>query len=106
MNIITEKQEKLCEKAIKTFGAEDQINMVTEECGELLSALNKYRRGRIGKDDVITEIADVLIMCVQLAYLFGYYETQDEVTHKISRLSQRITERELKEQERVEAATK
>ena len=106
MNLIQENQERLCEDAINVFGVNSQINMTTEECGELLSALNKYRRGRVGKDEVITEIADVIIMCVQLAFYFGYYDTQNEITHKISRLAQRITEHELKAQERVEAATK
>lgn len=45
--------------------------MVSEECAELINALCKYKRGRVTDSDVITEIADVMIMCEQMAYYFG-----------------------------------
>lgn len=35
----------------------------------MLSA--KFRRGRVNEDDIITEIADVMIMCEQMAAYFG-----------------------------------
>jgi len=60
------------------------------EVGELLSALNKYKRGRATKEDVITEIADVQIMCEQLAFVFGEEEVEHEHERKLIRLQQRI----------------
>ena len=34
--------------AIMEFGVDAQIDMLHEEVGELLSAINKYKRGRVG----------------------------------------------------------
>ena len=42
--------------------------MVGEECSELTNAICKFRRGRVGKDDIITEIADGIIKCEELSY--------------------------------------
>lgn len=90
MNIITEHEENICKQAIDMFGIRNQIGMLSEECGELLSAINKFQRCRIGEEEVTEEIADVIIMCVQMAYFFGYYEVQDRITFKISRLVERM----------------
>ena len=102
MNIITEYEENICQQAIQLFGIEDQIGMLSEECGELLSAINKFKRCRIECEEVTEEIADVIIMCVQMAHFFGYYEVQDKITYKIQRLVERMD----KITNRVEAATK
>lgn len=85
---ITEKQ--IYANAIIAFGIEGQINMLYEEVGELLSALNKYKRGRVQAEEVITEIADVEIMCGQMAMIFGLEEVAAEKKRKLIRLQQRI----------------
>lgn len=85
MNLI-----EVCNRAITTLGAESQIDMCIEECSELINALEKFRRGRVEKKDVITEIADVQIMCKQMQILFGSDETLLERNRKIERLSKRI----------------
>lgn len=90
MKIKTEYEENICEKAIQTFGFEKQTGMLSEECVELLSAINKFKRGRIGRKEVIEEIADVVIMCIQMAYYFGYCDVQDEISIKILRLAERM----------------
>lgn len=90
MNIINEHEENICQKAIQMFGIEDQTGMLYEECGELLSAINKFKRGRVVQGAVVEEIADVIIMCVQMAHYFGYFDVQNEIRRKISRLTERI----------------
>ena len=57
--------------ALEKWGAESQIGMLTEECGELLSAINKFNRSRCSNDDVLTELADVSIMVEQLSLIYG-----------------------------------
>ena len=79
--------------AIMEFGVDAQIDMLHEEVGELLSAINKYKRGRVGNEDVITEIADVMIMCGQMAFVFGPVQTECEMKRKLVRIQQRIDER-------------
>lgn len=55
--------ENLCRRAMEIYGFPAQAAMVVEECSELTNAICKFRRGRVGEDDIITEIADVMIMC-------------------------------------------
>lgn len=75
------------------FGEQSQLDMAIEECSELINAIEKYRRGRVGTIDIITEIADVQIMMAQLAYIFGEKQVEDEVARKIERLKGRIEKR-------------
>jgi len=54
------------DKAIKLWGKELQFGMLSEECGELLTAINQWRRGRVDKSKVVEEMADVMIMIRQI----------------------------------------
>ena len=56
-------------EAVKQWGVELQVGMVAEECGEMLSALSKFRRGRIKPMELASEIADVRIMLDQIAHV-------------------------------------
>ena len=77
--------------ALDKWGIEAQIGMLTEECGELLSAVNKFNRSRCSNDDVLTELADVSIMVEQLSLIYGGYEKfQIEKDKKLIRLLKRI----------------
>lgn len=76
--------------AVETFGQQSQIDMAIEECAELINALCKLRRERVGTLDVVTEIADVQIMCGQLSYMFGEQTVADERKRKIERLQKRL----------------
>lgn len=99
------KVKEICEQsvyanAILAFGPRAQVDMLHEEVGELLSAISKYHRGRASKEDVITEIADVMIMCGQMAFLFGPDEVRAEKERKLIRLQQRIDEHNSKHEKR------
>lgn len=59
------------EKIARYYGIRSQLGICQEECAELIQAISKYERtcsdeARIG---VVEEIADVLIMIRQTAYL-------------------------------------
>ena len=81
--------ENLCRKAMEVYGFPAQAAMVIEECSELTNAICKFRRGRVSNDDIITEIADVIIMCEQLSYHFGKEKKlnwkKEKETRKIKR---------------------
>jgi len=87
-----QKTFKLYYKALGTFGIVAQEWMLVEECGELLNAFAKLRRGRASKEDIITELADVHIMVEQMACFFGLEEFQAEKERKLARLEERIKE--------------
>lgn len=65
-----------------------------EECSELTNAICKFRRGRVGEDDIITEIADVMIMCEQLSNYFGKEKVALERERKLTRLEERLSKYE------------
>ena len=83
-----EKEErlKLYNKAIRIWGVGAQKNMIYEEIGELLTALARDDRGRSTKEDLLTELADVTIMCEQIAYVLGYDDYEKELDRKLVRL--------------------
>lgn len=58
-----EYYENLYKELVTKKGLEDQLGYFYEEVGELLQAINKYKRanGRITKFDILNEIVDVQI---------------------------------------------
>lgn len=76
--------------AVAEWGAAAQRDMTTEECAELVAAICQERRGRVGEGDVRSEIADVLIMSLQMASVYGLDETIDAIADKTRRLRDRI----------------
>ena len=88
--VILPLPDNIFKQAVDTFGADHQIGMLHEEVGELLAAINQYARGRVGKGAVVTEIADVMIMCEQMAEIFGREETEAEKRRKIEGLAGKI----------------
>lgn len=85
-----EERKKLYERAIASWGINAQVDMVFEECGELVAVLAKDRRGRVSKEEILTELADVTIMCEQLATVLGYDDFETEKERKLERLGQRL----------------
>lgn len=83
--------ENLYRKAIDCYGFPAQAAMAIEECSELTNALCKFRRGRVGEDEIITEIADVMIMCEQLSSYFGKVHVAIEKERKLERLQERLS---------------
>ena len=77
-------------KAIKTYGQNQQIWMTIEEMSELSNALAKYRRNRVTKSDICEEIADVLIMCIQMSKIFGEERVKQMFEDKLKRLKERL----------------
>lgn len=81
---------RLYNRVINTYGIEAQKWMLVEECGELLNAIAKLKRGRSTKEEIITELADVHIMVEQMAYFFGWDEFKAEKDRKLERLQERL----------------
>jgi hypothetical protein len=79
------------EKAVKKWGIEAQLDMLVEECGELIVAIQKFRRGR-GATNLLEESADVQIMLNQVPFMFpdctGYFKNQSR--YKIKRLRKKL----------------
>ena len=87
---------KLYKKAVEKWGVEAQVDMVVEECAELILAIQKVKR-KLGKApakkllDVAYEIADVEIMLEQMKTILcchGVVEMNKKV--KLERLKKRL----------------
>ena len=93
-NEVTLSQVKTrCDRILRHFGAISQINKCIEELDELQVELT---RRKINKEAIQTEVADVLIMTVQMAMLFGWDEVVKEIQFKLKR-TERIIECKLGE---------
>ena len=81
-----EERIKLYEAAINKWGVEAQRNMAFEELGELTTVLARDRRGRATPEEILTELADVTIMCEQMATILGFELYKLEIERKLLRL--------------------
>lgn len=82
--------DSVCEQAVTKYGPRAQVDMAIEEMAELANALMKDRRNRATAEDIITEVADVLIMMNQLSFMLGRDKVRAEVERKIFRLIGRM----------------
>ena len=82
--------DNVCEQAVVKYGSRAQVDMAVEEMAELTNALMKDRRNRATAEDIITEVADVLIMMNQLSFMMGRDKVAAEMERKIVRLSERM----------------
>lgn len=102
-----EERIKLYLKAIRLWGVEAQRNMVFEEIGELNTVLARDLRGRATKEDILSELADVTIMCEQMAVILGYDDYEKMLDYKLERLrDDKLAKYETKETENKETRAK
>ena len=90
MELTAEREARILEKAVDTYGAQAQIDMMIEEMSELTKALCKYRREATKHtfENVLEEMADVQIMLNQMALVFCDFNEQEIA--KLERLEQRL----------------
>ena len=86
-------------RVVGFYGADAQAMVHMEECAELIQAVSKMRRVRnSGKDDgeaydnMVEEMADVLICLEQLRLMYGIpdHAIQDMIYRKCARQEARI----------------
>lgn len=95
-NMTAEREGKILEDAINTWGAKAQIVKAMEEMAELIQALSRrllcmYLNapgGNAALENVREEMADVSIMLNQLELIFG--DTTEEEIRKLLRLEAKI----------------
>lgn len=83
-------------KIIDTYGIENQMMQCIEEMGELIQAINKYRRAEFSVscidayNQVIEEIADVQIMIEQMRMIFNEDDVDKVIAEKLERMRERL----------------
>ena len=87
---MTVEEKRRCLLLVNHYGIETQEKMAIGECAELIVALRHKARGRATNDDVIDEIADVIIMTQQLSFIYGQRNVDNRITEKLDRQIERI----------------
>ncbi len=74
-------------QAVKLWGEASQRLMVIEECAELIHAICKGFRGRVGDDEVLGEAVDVQLVLNQLrSMLNNDEEWNKQMRFRVERL--------------------
>ena len=82
-------------KSIVYYGKEIQSTVCMEECAELIQAISKAKRGKLDADNMIEEIADVLI-CIEILkqiYDIPDYSIENWIERKQERMLRRMEDR-------------
>ena len=82
-------------KARRVYGDNYLIDLAIEEMGELIVALNHYRRNRAETKEVQEEIADVMLAMKELQQMFGISEVVDFYRAKCERFESKVDHDEL-----------
>ena len=92
MTTISSVISSVIEKAIETYGADLQKQVAIEEMSELIKEICKDFRGKGNRDNILEELADVIIMTTQLQIIYGirFGEMSNKIEEKIGRLSERL----------------
>lgn len=89
------KKYDIPKAAIEFYGQDHQLNKATEELGELIQAVNKWRESpESERFNLLQEIADVEIMIFQLKEIAKIEDSEVEIAKllKIARLNERMIE--------------
>ena len=82
---------KIIAESIQHYGKNNQSTVCMEECAELIQAISKAKRGKINRDNMIEEIADVLI-CIEMLKQM-YMISDDKINKWIEKKQAREVER-------------
>lgn len=83
--------KKIIAESIQYYGKNNQSTDCMEECAELIQAISKAKRGKIDRDNIIEEIADVLI-CIEMLKQM-YMISDDKINKWIAKKQAREAER-------------
>ena len=90
----------ILEKAVDTYGLENQLLQGVEECAEFIQAVNKWRRAKCREDvkdaveHLAEEIADCIIMMEQAKIMVGEHRVNWWVDFKMNRLKEELEAKE------------
>ncbi len=84
-------KEQLYQATIDKWGIDAQYEQMVEECAELITALKHFQRGKVDRQTVMNELADVSLMVGQLTWMFGHEEVEQAIQDKLSKLNKLLT---------------
>lgn len=100
-----EERQFLYNEAEKYWGLIAQYDQCVEECGELIVAINKYKRKCLYKEyennpeimeNLIEELADVTMCIEQLTEYVGKEKVHNKLNEKLTKLAGQIEKQKQK----------
>lgn len=91
--LFNHKSREILRQAIQYFGSIPQMHKTIEELTELSAALTFFLKTNFQcrmREEVIDEIADVIIMCMQSSMIMGEKDVADRIEFKLNRLKKNI----------------
>ena len=84
--------ESVIARSVDHYGAEIQATVCMKECAELIQAISKEKRGKIDRDNMTEEIADVLICIEMLKQIYNIpdYSIGNWIERKQKRMINRM----------------
>lgn len=74
------------------------LTIAMEECSELIQAISKAKRGKLDRDNLIEEIADLCIVTAWVQKIYGINNTEigNWLNYKKNRVVKRLNKGEFK----------
>lgn len=77
--------KELFDLALEKFGVEHEIDITIGEIGEFLTCIGRKAQNRLQIDEIIDEIADVLICMNQMARIYGWEKVKERIKVKMKK---------------------
>lgn len=83
----------MAKDVVRRYGRKKQLDIIQEECAELITAISHYKRGRKDAiEEVVEETADVAFMIHQLKNIF--FISSDEIEFLTNMKYEKLMEKE------------
>lgn len=91
---LTDDERALYERTVNTWGESFELDMLVEECAEVILTVGHIRRGRKQREDLLEELADVSLMLESVVAVVcnGEEEFNEFRAVKLARLKERLNE--------------
>jgi ribosomal protein L37AE/L43A len=88
--VIPIQEIDVCRRAINQYGILRQMAKAAEEFAEAAAAINRHMATEGSHEEIISELADVEVMCVQLRMILGASAIDQQRAEKVARLHGRL----------------
>ena len=91
-NLSGSERMEIVERVAKHYGFTPLLDIMVEECGEMIVAINHYKRQRVSTERLIEEIADIWIVLKQMGVFLDESSIAKVVDYKLRRVERVINE--------------
>ncbi len=83
---------EIVERVAKHCGFIPRLDMMMEECGEMIVTINRYKRQRVSTERLIEEFADIWIVLKQMGVFLDESSIANVIDYKLRRIDRVINE--------------